>query len=175
MQNGSTIINKGDLIHCDFGITYLTLHTDTQRLAYILKDGETDVPDEIKEAYKENMRFHKIVRDCFVEGKSGNEIFLEAIEKSKEEGIKAMLYTHPLGLFGHAPGPMVGLFSDQNPVYPSGELKLRDATSYALELNTRRYLEMYGKEIYFFTEESTLFKDGKLSYLSEPHDEVYKI
>ena len=34
------IIQPGDLIHCDFGISYLTLNTDTQELGYILKPGE---------------------------------------------------------------------------------------------------------------------------------------
>ena len=36
------VIMPGDLVHCDFGISYLTLNTDCQELAYVLKPGETD-------------------------------------------------------------------------------------------------------------------------------------
>jgi len=61
MQTG--LINKGDLLHCDFGLTYLNLNTDTQRLAYVLKDGEIGIPEDIQRAYDRNMDFHKIVSD----------------------------------------------------------------------------------------------------------------
>ena len=36
------IIQKGDVLHCDFGITALRLNTDTQHMGYVLRDGETD-------------------------------------------------------------------------------------------------------------------------------------
>ncbi|MDD6467948.1 MAG: M24 family metallopeptidase, partial [Erysipelotrichaceae bacterium] len=109
-----TIIEKGDLLHCDFGITYLGLNTDTQRLCYILKDDETELPESLSNAMKNNVRFQDIVCDCFSDGKSGNEIFLEAIQKGKEAGLRPILYTHPLGLHGHAAGPIIGLYSNQN-------------------------------------------------------------
>lgn len=181
LQNGNndnpmqtTIINKGDLLHCDFGIDYLSLKTDTQRLAYILKDDEDDIPASIKEGYRKNMEFHQLVRDSFKEGLSGNEIFEAAISKGKEKGLKPMLYTHPLGLFGHAPGPTIGLFSNQGPVFPAGTNILHDKTGYALELNTRYHIPEYGREIFFFTEESVIFQDNKLEYLSAPQG-IYKI
>ncbi|MBR3006057.1 MAG: aminopeptidase P family protein, partial [Erysipelotrichaceae bacterium] len=168
MQDGQTVIQRGDLLHCDFGITYLNLNTDTQRLAYVLKEGETDIPEEMKQAYKENMAFHQMVIETFQKGKRGNQILREALEKGNEAGYKPILYTHPLGYFGHGPGPTIGLFSNQEAVYPAGELEVTDDTAYALELNTRKYLEMYQKETFMFTEESVVFRDGKLQYLSKP-------
>ncbi|MBR0136994.1 MAG: M24 family metallopeptidase, partial [Erysipelotrichaceae bacterium] len=160
--------NKGDLLHCDFGITYLNLNTDTQRLAYVLKDGETQIPAELQKAYEENMKFHQIVIETFENGKTGNQVLKEALEKGRQAGYKPILYTHPLGYFGHGPGPIIGLFSNQEAVYPAGELKVHDDTGYALELNTRKYLEMYKKETFMFTEESVVFTEGKLQYLSKP-------
>lgn len=168
MQNGDVIINWGDLVHCDFGITYLSLNTDTQRLLYVLKEDETGLPEELEEAYEENMRFHQIVREAFSEGKTGNQVFHQAIQQAEREGIKAMLYTHPLGNFGHAPGPTIGLFSNQGDVYPAGELTIEENTAYALELNTRRHTNLYGRDTFMFTEESVLFHEGKLEYLAEP-------
>jgi hypothetical protein len=38
------IINFGDLLHCDFGITYLRLNSDCQRLAYVMKESDSDIP-----------------------------------------------------------------------------------------------------------------------------------
>ena len=42
------IIYPGDLVHCDFGISYLRLNTDCQQLAYVLKPNEKDAPNELK-------------------------------------------------------------------------------------------------------------------------------
>ena len=39
------VILPGDLMHCDFGITYLRLNTDCQELAYVLKPEEISAPD----------------------------------------------------------------------------------------------------------------------------------
>ncbi|MFT7259876.1 MAG: hypothetical protein ACI9MS_001738, partial [Glaciecola sp.] len=46
------VIQRGDLVHMDFGITYLRLNTDQQQHAYILNDGESDAPDYLKAALR---------------------------------------------------------------------------------------------------------------------------
>ena len=45
------IIMPGDLLHVDFGITYLRLNTDTQADFYVLKPGETEVPSYLVDAF----------------------------------------------------------------------------------------------------------------------------
>ena len=50
------IILPGDLLHVDFGITYLRLNTDTQQHAYVLKRDEEDAPEYLKEAFKTGNR-----------------------------------------------------------------------------------------------------------------------
>ena len=50
------IILPGDILHCDFGLIYLGLYTDTQENAYVLKNGETDVPDYLKKILKDTSR-----------------------------------------------------------------------------------------------------------------------
>ena len=170
--SGKTIIEKGDFIHCDFGIEYLNLCTDTQRLAYVLKDDEKDIPTVIKSGFKENNLFQDIVASCYRKGKTGNEVFENSLEIAKEKGINAMLYTHPLGTHGHAAGPTIGLYTDQNPQPIKGDLKVFDNTAYALELNTRVQVEDYDEELVFYTEESVIFKDNKLQYLSKGRDKI---
>ncbi len=82
------VIEKGDLLHCDFGIRYMNLCTDTQRNAYVLKDGETQVPEKIRKGFAINNRFQDIVREQFALGKTGNEVFNAAITQAKQEGIR---------------------------------------------------------------------------------------
>ncbi|MDG2073891.1 MAG: Xaa-Pro aminopeptidase, partial [Polaribacter sp.] len=38
------VIMPGDLLHCDFGISYIGLNTDCQQHAYVLGKDETEVP-----------------------------------------------------------------------------------------------------------------------------------
>ena len=170
--SGDTIIMEGDLLHCDFGIEYLGLCTDTQRLAYVKRDNETELPKGLVLGMRQNNRFQDIVCDNFKVLRSGNDVFIRSLEQAKEEGIKAMLYSHPLGLHGHAAGPTIGLYSDQNPQPIKGELLIHDATGYALELNTSMVIEGYEKPVSFYTEESVFFKDGNVIYLGEGREEI---
>lgn len=173
MHGEDTVIRKGDLVHCDFGIVYLGLCTDTQRLCYVLKDGETDAPQELKEALKRNNRFQDIVCEQLKAGRTGNEVFLSSIARGKQEGLRPVLYTHPLGLFGHACGPTIGLWTDQNPIYPAGENTVHDRTAYALELSIIEYLDLYRRDIYIFTEESVVLADNEVRFLCEGRDRLF--
>lgn len=175
MFSGDTKIMAGDLIHCDFGLVYLGLCTDTQRLGYILQDNETEVLPALKAGMDENNRFQDIVCDNMKVGLSGNDVFTKSLEQANAEGIKAMLYTHPLGIHGHAAGPTIGLYSDQKPQPIKGELLVNDNTAYALELNTKRAIDGYENEVFFFTEESVLFANGKVLYLAFDRDKIIVI
>ena len=46
------VIERGDVLHVDFGITYMGLNTDWQKMAYVLREGETDVPAGLKRAMR---------------------------------------------------------------------------------------------------------------------------
>lgn len=170
-----TVIEKGDMLHCDFGITYCGLCTDTQRLCYVLKDDETELPEGLKAAMKRNNRFQDIVRETMVAGKSGNDIFVESVARGKEEGLRPILYTHSLGHHGHAAGPMFGLYSNQNPIPGIGDLILHDRTSFALELTTVEYVPEFESDLRMQTEESIVFVDGKASFLAEGREIIKTI
>ncbi len=107
----------GDLIHTDFGITYLRLNTDQQQIAYVLKPGETDVPDYLKKAFKQGNRLQEILTEQFTAGKTGNQILADALAQSKK-GINGTIYTHPIGVHGHAAGPTIGMWDNQGITKP---------------------------------------------------------
>ena len=46
------VIEPGDLVHCDVGLSSLGLRTDTQRNGYVLRPGETAAPDGLREALR---------------------------------------------------------------------------------------------------------------------------
>ncbi len=68
------VIMPGDLLHVDFGITYLRLNTDTQQHAYILRPGETEAPEYLKKALQTGNKLQDILTGNFETGKSGNQI-----------------------------------------------------------------------------------------------------
>ncbi len=162
------VIEKGDLLHTDMGLTYLGLNTDSQRLAYVLQDGETEIPAGILAGFARANRFQDIVRENYKEGLTGNEIFFAAMEQGKAEGIRPMLYTHPIGFYGHGAGPLIGLYTNQGFVAGRGEYKLHHDTCYALELNiTESVPEWDGQDVCYMVEETISYTGGK-TYFNDP-------
>lgn len=172
----SGVIEKGDIIHTDWGIEYMGLHTDSQRLGYILRDGETQIPAGILEGFRTGNRFQDIVRENFVTGRTGNDVFFAAMEQAKAEGIRPMLYTHPIGFYGHGAGPTIGLYTDQGFIPERGELCLHDDTCHALELNiTHSVPEWDGQDVAFYIEETITYTGGKTYFNDDFRDVMIKI
>ena len=165
------VIEEGDIVHCDMGLTCLGLHTDTQRNVYIGRKGETEIPAGILAAFRTGNRFQDIVRSSFAVGKTGNEIFFEAIETARAEGIQAMSYCHPIGTFGHSAGPSVGMYDNQGFVPGHGELVMHDNTCYALELNiTQKVPEWNDQPVCMMLEETIGFSGGKTFFLDDKRE-----
>lgn len=154
------IIMPGDLLHVDFGITYLRLNTDTQQHAYVLKAGETDAPDELKHALERGNRLQDILTGNFVTGRTGNEILARSLEQAADEGITASIYTHPIGYHGHAAGPTIGLWDQQDGVPGRGDYPLYPNTAHSIELYAETPVEAWGKDVRISLEEDAFF-DGE--------------
>lgn len=154
------IIVPGDLIHVDFGITYLRLNTDTQQHAYILNTNESEAPDYLKNAFKKGNRVQDILTTNFKEGRSGNEILKATLDQCEAEGLKGVIYTHPIGFHGHGAGPTIGLWDQQGGVPGKGDYPLYKNTAHSIELNAGVYIDEWEKEIRIMLEEDAFF-DGK--------------
>lgn len=128
------VFHKGDLIHIDFGISYLNLQTDTQQNAYILKDGETRVPEHLVQALKQGNDLQDILTSNFQVGRTGNEILRRTREQAISAGIGPIIYTHPIGLHGHAAGTTIGMWDKQDGVPGSGDYAMHANTAYSIEL-----------------------------------------
>ncbi len=170
-----TVIRPGDVLHCDVGFRYLNLCTDTQENAYVLKQGETDAPEELKEVMRTVNRFQDITIGEFRIGRSGNEILAASLKKAKEEGIVPCLYTHPIGFNGHAAGPTIGLWDKQGGVPGTGDYLMYDNTAYSLELNVKCFVPSWNSTITFGAETDVLVRDGKVYYLAGRQDRFHLI
>lgn len=104
------IIQEGDLLPVDMGITALGMNTDTQHLAYVMRSslGETDVPDGHKEGLRKANRMQDIVLENMQAGRTGNEVLQRCLDKMKAEGIEGQIYSHPIGDWGHDAGAVMG-------------------------------------------------------------------
>jgi Xaa-Pro aminopeptidase len=159
------VIQRGDLLHMDFGITYLRLNTDQQQHAYVLNEGESDAPEYLKKALANGNRLQDIFTNLFEVGKTGNDILKEARAQAIAEGIKPSIYTHPLGYHGHAAGTTLGMWDSQGGVPIQGDYPLHANTAYSIELNAATFIPQWGKEIRIMLEENAFFDGSKVTYM----------
>lgn len=169
------VIQYGDLLHVDFGISYLRLNTDQQQHFYMLKPGETAVPQYLVEAFKKGNRLQEILVANFQPGRTGNELLLKSLAQAKEEGILASIYTHPIGFHGHAAGPTIGMWDQQGGVPGRGDYPLFPNTAYSIELNAASEIEEWGKVIRIMLEEDGIYTEEGFSYPDGRQREIYPI
>jgi Xaa-Pro aminopeptidase len=161
------LINRGDLLHCDIGFYYLGLATDVQQNAYVLKLGETDAPQGLKDALADANRLQDHHAEAMRTGRTGNETLRLTLENAKKEGIKPSVYTHPIGVHGHAAGPPVGLWDQQDGVPGRGDHPLHPDTCYAIELNAKRQVpEWGGQEVRMSLEQDAWWTSEKLVFMA---------
>ena len=169
------VIQPGDLVHCDFGITYLGLNTDCQELAYVLRREETKAPKELEDALADGNRVQDLFTDRFKTGRTGNETLAMALEAGRVEGLRPQIYTHPLGLYGHSAGTTFGMWDSQEGVPGSGDWPLHENTVYAIELNTKVYIEAWEKDIRIMLEEAGYFGPNGFAYVNKRQTKLYLI
>lgn len=169
------VVQPGDLLHVDFGITYLRLNTDCQQHAYVLKPGETDAPTSIKKAFANSNRLQDILTSNFKTGRTGNEILLKSLQQATSEGIIPSIYTHPLGFNGHAAGPTIGMWDMQKGVPGSGDYNLYPKTAYSIELNTATFIPEWKKEIRIMLEEDGYFDGTTFRYIGGRQEKLHII
>lgn len=159
-SNGTGIIKRGDVLHTDIGICYLTQCTDTQEMAYVLKIDENAVPKGLKAALATGSRWQDLLTKEFVVGRTGNEVLAATITASEAEGINSSTYTHPIGFYGHAPGPTIGMWDNQGPTPIRGDWPLHANTAYAIEGNIKQSVPEWDNQIVQIMLEQTAFFDG---------------
>lgn len=158
-------ILPGDLIHIDFGLTYLRLNSDQQQHAYVLREGESEAPEYLQKALYNANRLQDIFTGNFAVGRTGNEVLAISRQQAIKEGIKPSIYTHPLGYHGHAAGTTLGMWDSQGGVPVQGDYPLQPNTAYSIELNAATFVPEWGKEVRIMLEENAFFDGKTVSYM----------
>ncbi len=162
------IIRRGDVLHTDVGLCYLGLCTDTQEMGYVLKLGESEPPEGLRQAMRTGNQWQDALTAEFVTGRTGNEILAAAQDSLEKLGIQHAIYTHPLGVYGHAPGPTIGMWDNQGPTIGRGDWPLYPMTGYAIEGNVVvRVPEWNNQRVQMKLEQSALFDGNTVHYLAE--------
>lgn len=170
------IIQHGDLLHVDFGISYLKLNTDQQEHFYVLKPNETEAPAGLKKAFANGNRMQDILTENFITGRSGNDILKHSLDQAKAEGLNASVYTHPIGFHGHAAGPTIGLWDQQGGVKGRGDYPLFANTAYSIELFAATEVsEWGGKLVRIMLEQDGVFTGDDFYYLDGRQKELHLI
>jgi hypothetical protein len=170
------LILPGDMLHCDMGFWYLDLATDQQQLAYVLQPGESDVPEGLKAGLADGNRLQDILVEAMQAGRTGNQVLRATLDRAREEGLTAMVYTHPIGYHGHAAGPTIGLWDRQDGVPGGGDYELFDDTCYSIELNVKKPVpEWDGQEVLFGLEEEAVLTRNRVRWLSGRQTEFHLI
>jgi Xaa-Pro aminopeptidase len=178
-ENDRKVIRRGDLLHCDVGIVYLGLCTDMQWQAYVCRIGEDGAPEGIKNALKRANRVAEIFMKEFQSGRTGKEITDSAMEKAEAEGLKPLIYSHPIGFHGHGAGCQM----DARPLgrAPEGierqmEYHLHYNTVYAIEFSsTTNVPEWDNQDVRIGFEENGVFTETGCHWVDGHQQKLYII
>jgi len=156
------VIRPGDFLHVDFGITYLRLNTDTQHHAYVLRPGETEAPQGLRDGLAAANRVQDALLDAFKVGRSGNEVLALTRKTIESQGIDGTIYSHPLGYHGHGAGAWLGAWDNQDGLPGGrGSYELRPETAWSIELNAKKPVPEWGGQVVRFMTEEDAFFDGE--------------
>lgn len=171
------IIRMGDFVFCDVGLKYLRLITDTKEWAYILQEGEKDVPESFKTLLAESNRLQDIYTSEFVQGRTGNQVLQSTLKKAREAGMNnPRVYSHSCGLFLHEPGPLIGHpFEQEN--YPGrGDVELNFDSTFVAELSVDGEIPEWDNEIVrMATEEQIMFTREGVKYIDGRQTAFYLV
>lgn len=183
------VIRRGDVVSCDTDLFLLGLVTDSHQHAYVLKEGETDVPEALKEALRKVNRIQDSFRREFQAGRTGKEIVAAARKIVPEDGIiETELGFHPppmfirrflLGgyMFDHKTY-VAGMTSGPG-YYPtsivSNDHKLYANTLYAFEPHTRVAVPGWKDGLELGIGQIAVFTEKGLQYLARPQEHQWHI
>ncbi|HUR96485.1 MAG TPA: M24 family metallopeptidase [Pyrinomonadaceae bacterium] len=168
----NVVLERGDVIHVDFGLIYMGLSTDWQKHGYILKAGEKDAPSGLKAALKNTNRLQDIIFDFARAGMTGTEVYDAAMAECKKQGIDAMIYSHPIGAHGHGLGASIDF--RRNIGGDADRLRLGSYTS--IELNTSTNVpEWNNQRVTIMEEDDAVMTDKGFQFIRPRQTQFYLI
>ncbi|HUG33004.1 MAG TPA: M24 family metallopeptidase [Acidimicrobiia bacterium] len=169
-------ILPGELVHVDFGIVRNGYHTDQQQHAYVLRPGEARPPRAFVIGLQQANRLQDLLMESMVPGRTGNEVLRATLERGEAEGISPIIYTHPIGLHGHAAGSTIGLWDNQEHIEGAGDYPLGVNTGWSIELAVALEVEEWGgQQAKIMLEEDAFLGAGGVSFLDGRQESLWLV
>jgi Xaa-Pro dipeptidase len=169
------VIERSDVVHLDFGLTYMGLNSDWQKMAYVLREGEMDAPAGLQKALANTNALQDALVRISRPGKLAGDVYNETMAEMKAEGITAMIYSHPLGNQGHALGASIDFRSAKRDPKEPGKA-LRDGSYLAMELNSQTEIpEWDGQKVTMMAEDPVYLTDTGWKFFRPRQEKLYII
>lgn len=181
------IIQPGDFLALDFGIGYLNFYTDIKRLAYVLKEGETELPASIQKAFDNGREVRKVLKKHIRAGKTAGEIYelvnkeinaagfvvMEEFNKptSDVDNVDVIIGCHSVGNLGHGIGPSIAWFNPERMTY-----MIQPSNLFSIELFAYTAIpEWGGKKLRIPLEDDAIVTERGVEWLYPVNERVLLI
>ena len=160
-------VERGHIIHFDFGVKYEDYCSDIQRVAYFVREGETEAPPEVQRGLITIRAAIEKSREAMKAGVTGNSIDIIAREIVTDAGYPEYPHAlgHQLGRVAHDGGALLDPLWEKYGDDPN--LKLEVGQVFTIEPGLA--VPNYG---YVALEEDVVMTEKGAEYLGEPQREI---
>lgn len=173
---GDPVIEPGDVLHIDYGVKLMGLVTDQQKMAYVLRPGESEPPPGIREVFRQSVRHGEILASVIEPGVPGHEIVERAQARAAEEGITSRTYPHVQGNWVHGVGAWGSPVNrERYGIHP--EQPVRPSEFWSIEYNvTAPVPEWDGQVVRMAREEDAwVDEEGRVRFFVGPQEELWLV
>lgn len=168
-HNGPTYIKieRGHIVHFDFGVKYEEYCSDIQRVAYVLREGETEAPLEVQRGFITIRTAIEKSREAMKAGATGNSIDIISREIVTDSGYPEYPYAlgHQLGRVAHDGGALLGPLWEKYGDSPNQKLEVGQVFT----IEPGLAVPNYG---YMGLEEDVVITEDGAKYLGEPQKAI---
>ena len=170
------VIMPGDVIQIDFGIkVYDRWVSDIQRFAYVLKDGETEAPKDIKHYWESAKAGNRAALAAMTSGAKGVDVDRAQRVLMEKNGSDYVMWStgHPVGYVAHDVGPNLG-GSQASHIRPASEKIIKAGMTFAFDGFHAWKLDDGGVKT-ISVEEMAVVKEDGAEYLIAPQEDLVLI
>ena len=171
------VIQRGDVVHIDFGITYMGMDTDWQKKGYVLREGETEAPAGLQRAMANtNALQDQLMKVASRPNKTVGEVYDQTMAVMKEKGIEAQIYSHPIGNQGHGLGASIDFRAARRGDKAAASKRLRLGSYISIELNTLTPVaEWDGQKVFIMMEDDAYLTNEGWKFFRPRQERFYLI